>query len=64
MHYHVKTNALICSIKGIGKTFRGIQSTSVATRNFVTLLLESSLLKTDISLVTISILQVFIQYQL
>jgi len=31
-------------------TFRGIQSISVATRNSVTLLLESSLLKIDISL--------------
>jgi hypothetical protein len=34
-------------------TFRGIQSISVATRNCATLLLESSLLKIDISLVTV-----------
>ena len=38
-------------------TFWGIQSTLVATRNYVTLLLESSLLNNDISLTTIYILQ-------
>jgi len=45
-------------------TFGGIQYTSVATRNSVTLLLESSLLKIDKSLKTIYILQVSIQNQL
>ena len=45
-------------------TFGGIQSTSVATRNSATLLLESSLLNIDISLTTIYILQVSIQNQL
>jgi hypothetical protein len=39
-------------------TFWGIQSTSVATGNSATLLLESSLLNIDISLTTIYILQV------
>jgi hypothetical protein len=39
-------------------TFGGVQFTSVATRNSVILLLESSLLNIDISLTTIYILQV------
>ena len=39
-------------------TFGGIQSTSIATRNSATLLLESLLLKIDISLTTIYILQI------
>jgi len=38
-------------------TFGGIQSTSVATRNSVTLQLESSLLNINISLTAIYILQ-------
>jgi len=65
MQYHMETNAVICLIKRLGKThLGGIQSTSVATRNSVTLLLESSLLYIDISLTTIYILQVSIQNQL
>jgi len=42
----------------------GIRSTSVATRNSATLLLEPSLLNVDISLSTIYILQVSIPIQL
>jgi len=44
--------------KACRDTFGGIQSTSVATRNSVTLLLESSLLNIDISLKSIYVLQV------
>jgi len=58
MHYHVETNTLICLIKRLDEAhLGGIQSTSVATRNSVTLLLESSLMNIDISL-TVYILQV------
>jgi len=62
MHYHVETNALICLIKRLAKTYLGDQSTSVATRNSATLLLESSLPSIDISLITIYILQASIQH--
>ena len=56
MHYHVETNALICLIKRLTETYSGgIQSTSVATRNSVNLLLESSFPSIDISLITIFI---------
>jgi hypothetical protein len=64
MHYHVKTNALICRIKGLGKTHFGGFSLHQLLPETVTLLLESLLLKIDISLVTIYILQVSIQNQL
>jgi len=45
-------------------TFGGLQSTSVATRNSATLLLEPSLLNIDISITTVYSLQVSIQNQL
>jgi hypothetical protein len=58
MHYHVETNALICRIKRLDETHLGGFSLHQSLPETATLLLESLLLKIDISLTTIYILQV------